>query len=101
MGKSFRQGLTRVHLAGIGKCSADLRQPQMERRGEWGDLPLAKEPVFNARAIATLLEATLFPAAPWTCTSMLAIEVPATFVAAGGVVKLSFVPAVPAVSLFV
>ena len=32
---------------------------------------------------------------------MLAIEVPATFVAAGGVVKLSFVPAVPAVSLFV
>ena len=61
-------------------------------------LPLAKEPVFKATAIATLLEATLFPAAPWTCTTTLAIATPATFVAAGAVVKPSFVPAVPATS---
>ena len=64
-------------------------------------LPLAKEPVFNTRVMATLLEATLFPDEPWTCTTILAIAVPATFVAAGAVVKPSFVPAVPADSLSV
>ena len=64
-------------------------------------LPLAKEPEFNVRVIATLLEATLFPDEPWTCTTTLDIATPATFVTAGAVVKTSFVPAVPADSLSV